>query len=327
MNSAQKSVLCVGGAGYVGSAVARYLSAKGWRVTVLDNLSTGFKGALAPEIEFYQGDYEHAASILPTLMFDGIFIFAGRIRVEESMEKPWLYWNENVFKLIKFLKSLPDRSRVIFSSSAAVYRPSEAPLKESNMLAPTSVYGVTKLAAEEAIKHFAAEKKIKGVCLRYFNAAGAEPDGSHGEAHNPETHLIPRLCRYWLGKEENFTVNGADWPTPDGTCVRDFVHILDLAEGHMKALLWLEHSDKNFDTFNLGSGVGHSILEVINVTRRITGKDRAVTFSHRRPGDPPSLVADITKARQELDWSPRYSLEEIIKSAMLWHSERGVYEA
>jgi UDP-glucose-4-epimerase GalE len=232
------------------------------------------------------------------------------------MSYPWHFWNENVFKLTTFLNNLPENSKVVFSSSAAVYKPSQTKLTEESSCEPTNVYGVTKLAAENVLKHF-SESKISAVCLRYFNAAGGELDGSAAENHSPETHFIPRLCLHYMGRISDFKIYGTDYPTKDGTCIRDFVHILDLAAGHLKAIEYLS-SNSGFRVINLGSGIGYSLYDVIEEFEGLVGKKVSIEIGPRRHGDPPFLVADISKAKQLLNWQPRFSLRDMLKSQLTW---------
>ncbi|MCS6893450.1 MAG: UDP-glucose 4-epimerase GalE [Deltaproteobacteria bacterium] len=312
-------ILCVGGAGYVGSATVRMLCKNEYDVSVLDNLSSGHRKAVPPGIDIYNLDYGDCSKDF-LARFDAIFIFAGKIRVDESMTDPWAYWNENVFKLAKFIENVKPGSLIIYSSSAAVYKPKNTPISEYDSYGPTSVYGITKLAAENLLEHYSKEeKKIRTVCLRYFNAAGAAENSSFGESHDPETHFIPRLCSYSLGRLPSFAIFGNDWDTEDGTCVRDFVHINDLAKGHILALEKLNNSNWDFEVFNLGSGVGYSLKQVVREFGKIINKSISVDYSARREGDCQSLVADISKAKEMLGWYPAHDLNSILLSAWNWH--------
>ncbi len=315
-------ILCVGGAGYIGSFVARGLHSKGYQVEVLDNLSSGHRAALFTEIKLHHIDYGEVSEEFLS-GFNYFILLAGKIRVDESMDNPWLYWHENVFKLANFLDKIPQDSVVIYSSSAAVYKPKNHPLKESDYLGPSSVYGATKAAAESLIEHLALDKnKIRAICLRYFNAAGASADGKFGEDHSPETHLIPLLCKFALGQTERFVIFGDDWETADGTCVRDFIHVEDLAAAHILALEFLKKSDARFEVINLGAGTGFSVKQVISELETILQRKLKIEVSAKRPGDVPFLVADIQKAKDLLNWSPSFTLSDILKSALQFHKSK-----
>ena len=308
-------VLVCGGAGYIGSFVVKALLKMDYELAVVDNLSAN-PHPLPPGVKLIQIDYgdDKIADLTPE--FDCFFIFSGKISVSESMSNPWLYWSENVFKLANFLEHVPVGAKIVFSSSAAVYRPQEDPLTEDSECLPSSVYGVTKLAAESVIKNF-PHKRFSAVCLRYFNAAGGEPDGSVAENHSPETHFIPRLCLHYKGLIDDFKIFGNDYPTKDGSCIRDFVHVLDLAEAHVKALEFIS-SRETFEVINLGNGKGYSLFEVVREFEKIIGEKLPVEISSKRPGDPPFLVADITKAQKLLNWYPKFKLADILQSQLAW---------
>ncbi|MCX7952690.1 MAG: UDP-glucose 4-epimerase GalE, partial [Deltaproteobacteria bacterium] len=268
-------------------------------------------------------DYGDLTSVSSDLLsrFDVFFLFAGKINVEESMKNPWLYWNENVFKLINFLEILPQKAFIVYSSSAAVYEPQNFPLTEECGKKPVNVYGVTKLAAEEVLLQYCELKELRVVCLRYFNAAGADLEGTHGEDHHPETHFIPSLCLYTLGILKDFSIYGDNWPTKDGTCVRDFIHVLDLADAHVKAVDYLVGTDNNFSCFNVGSGCGYSLLEILKCFQKILNRELNISISNPRDGDMPYLVADISKIKSVMGWQPRFGIDTILETAFSWHKK------
>ncbi len=313
-------VLVVGGAGYIGSVTVAELLDAGHRVTVLDDLSYGHLSALDSRARFVQGNTANAAALESAFAsnIDAVIHFAAFISVGESMAEPGCYFENNVARTIFLLNAMVKHNvrRFVFSSTAAVFgEPEYLPLDERHPLRPVNVYGETKLIVEQMLRWYDECCGIKYVALRYFNACGATE--SLGENHDPETHLIPIVLEVAQGKRPAVPLFGDDYPTPDGTCVRDYVHIADLAQAHVLAL---DYAAGRSGCFNLGSGHGHSNLEVIEAVRRVTDLPVLVDVQPRRAGDPPSLVASSELARSELGWKPRYEdLDAIVASAWKWH--------
>jgi UDP-glucose 4-epimerase len=308
-------LLVTGGAGYVGSVCTAVLLEAGHRVIVLDDLSTGHRDAVPTDCEFVEGDAaEHAEAILADGV-DGVLHFAARSLVGESVAHPELYWLGNVVTSVRLLEAMRRHGtpRLVFSSTAATYgQPATVPITENAAAVPTNPYGATKLAIDTAIGNYAAAHGLAAVSLRYFNAAGAYQ--RYGERHATETHLIPIVLQVACGERQQVQVYGADYPTPDGTCVRDYVHVADLAQAH---LLALEHAvPGQHDIYNLGNGTGFSVLDVIEACRQVTGQPIPARYTDRRPGDPPTLVASNLLARTELGWTPqRTELATIVGDA------------
>jgi len=317
--------ICIlGGAGYIGSVTVERLLAAGHRVIVYDNLSTGHRRAVPPDVPFVQGDHGDAALLKDTLQRYGceaMMHFSALSLVGESIQNPFLYYENNVVKGVALLQAALDAGvrHFIFSSTAAVYgEPASIPIREDAPLNPTNPYGNTKLAFERLLADVAQVSDLRFVSLRYFNAAGATEHC--GEDHNPETHLIPLILQTAAGRRPAIQVFGNDYPTPDGTCIRDYIHVEDLADAHLLALEYLENGGET-DIFNLGNGQGFSVLEVIEAARRVTGKQIPLKIAARRPGDPAILVASSEKIRQRLSWQPHHPrLDAIISSAWLWHT-------
>lgn len=318
-------VLVTGGAGYVGSHAVLALAQAGHRVTVLDDLSSGHAQAVH-EAELVVGDFTDR-DVLDAVLesrgpFDAVMHFAALVQVGESVAQPGRYFQANVAGTVELLQALVRHGipRFIFSSSAAVYgEPQQVPIPEEHPLAPTSPYGESKRLVEAMLPHFERAHGLRWACLRYFNAAGADPQGRTGERHDPETHLIPLVLQAALGRRQSIDIYGADWPTPDGTCIRDFVHVSDLACAHVLALEYLAEGGDS-SAFNLGSGEGWSVRQVIETCRRVTGRAIPVREAPRRPGDPAVLVASATKARRVLGWRPAFpTLEQTVQSAWDWH--------
>ncbi|MBK8134997.1 MAG: UDP-glucose 4-epimerase GalE [Chloroflexi bacterium] len=324
-------VLVSGGAGYIGSHVVYELIEQGHNVVVYDNLSAGHRDAVHPRAEFFRGDLldmpalaaffaSHARMNLPP--FDGVLHFASHIQVGESMRDPFKYLRDNVSAMINLLDACTSTgvNRFILSSTANLYdNPEHLPITEDEKLIPGSVYGETKYIGERLLMWMDRIYGLKSCCLRYFNASGAQMEGKIGEDHDPETHLIPLILQVALGKREQVDVYGTDYDTPDGTCIRDYVHVTDLADAHILALEALK--DGQSRVYNLGSGSGYSVMEVIETARRITETEIPVVMVGRRAGDLPVLVADSTKIKAELGWTPRYTdLATIVRTAWNWHS-------
>lgn len=315
-------VLVTGGAGYVGSISTESLLAAGHSVTVLDSVVTGHRAAVPSEARFIKGSVLDQALVENALREDGIEAVlhcAGRLLVGESVEQPALYYRENVLGGISLLDAMRavTVSRIVFSSSAAVYgTPRSIPIEESEVPAPINPYGETKRAFEGMLAWYANAYGLRSVSLRYFNVAGATDE--RGEDHDPETHLIPNVLRAALDGPP-LTIFGADYPTPDGTCVRDYIHVEDLADAHISALQLTEASPPSLEICNLGSGSGFSVLEVIQAAESVVGRKIPHTFGPRRAGDPPVLVASNEKAARMLGWHPRRgSLEQMVGSAWRW---------
>jgi UDP-glucose 4-epimerase len=320
------NILVVGGAGYIGSHMTRKLLRNGYEVVVLDNLSSGFADAVtdAPLVIGSISDEKLLKSLLKDNKFSAVMHFASSISVGESVTNPAKYYSNNVFATFSLLESIRANgiNKFIFSSSAAVYgKPAYLPIDEKHPLCPISPYGRTKLIIEELLKDYDKAYGLKYTCLRYFNAAGADAEGSIGERHDPETHLIPLVLQVLSGRRENFALYGDDYDTPDGTCIRDYVHVDDLCEAHLLALKKLLNGSSSA-IYNLGYGTGYSVNKVIDSCKKITGRQMKILKKGRREGDPPSLVADATAARSELNWNPVFdNLDKIIEHAWAWEKK------
>lgn len=319
------SVLVTGGAGYIGSHTVRELQKAGFQVVVLDNLSTGHAAAVPPGIPVIVGDIRDQAlvsEVCKAHRVSAVVHFAASSLVGESMRDPGRYYNNNVAGTLALLDTLGRQGvrRIVFSSTAAVYgEPEKWPITEDMATAPTNVYGRTKLMIEAMLADYAAAYGLAYVSLRYFNAAGAEEGGVAGEDHSPETHLIPLVLQTASGQRPAIDIYGSDYPTPDGTCIRDYIHVLDLADAHVRAVQHLG-SGNGPKIYNLGSETGYSVRQIIDTARAITGVDFPVRKAPRREGDPAVLVASSARIREELGWKPRRSgLDAIISSAWLWH--------
>ncbi len=316
-------VLVTGGAGYIGSVVADRLLRSGHAVTVLDNLSKGCRQAVPAKAEFVlgdTGDEKLLDQILASGGFDAVLHFAAFIEAGESMTAPEIYFENNSARTLTLLRAMLRRRvlRFVFSSTAAVYgEPRQTPILEDEPLEPTNAYGESKLLVERMLSWFHRSHGLRYASLRYFNAAGAVE--SHGEAHHPETHLIPLILQVALGQRESISIYGTDYPTRDGTCVRDYIHLEDLATAHLLALSGLEKHSRLI--CNLGSGSGFTVREVIEIARKVSGHAIKAVESPRRPGDSAVLVASSEKIKRLLGWDPRRSdLETIVRSAWEWHS-------
>jgi len=319
------SILVSGGAGYIGSHTVIILVEQGYKPVVLDSLVTGHRQSVSLGVPFYQGDIADShlvRKIVECEHVSAVIHFAARSLVGESAEKPDLYFEENTAKTNRFVSSLIESGvkRLIFSSTAATYGiPDEVPIPESAPTNPINPYGFSKLMIEQSLAWLEKAYGLKWIALRYFNAAGAALDGSLGEDHIPETHLIPLILKTALGQREAINVFGTDYSTPDGTCLRDYIHVLDLAKAHILALEALE-AGIGSGVFNVGTGSGYSVKEIIETAREITGQTIPVLESPRRPGDPDKLVAKVEKIQTLLGWTPKHSsLEQIMESAWAWH--------
>ncbi len=315
------NIFVTGGAGYIGSATAEALIKAGHSVTVYDSLVTGHRAAVPSGAKFIHAslDDSHAlAETLTTAKYDAIMHFAAFIEAGESMKDPGKFFRNNLINSLQLMEIAVQAGvkKLVFSSTAAVYQSSQEPLKEESPLGPVNVYGHTKLMSEQALEWYRRIHGLHFAALRYFNACGASP--GRGEAHQPESHLIPRVLQIALGQAESATIFGTDYPTPDGTCIRDYIHIADLVSAHMLALNALEKRDKMI--YNVGSGNGFSVREVIETARKVTGHAIPAVESPRRPGDSARLVASPKKIISELGWKPTHTnMQEILSSAWEWH--------
>jgi len=314
-------ILVVGGAGYIGSICSAVLLDEGHQVVIFDNLSEGHRRALDPRAEFVEGDLVDRQSIEKTLAKhrpDAVMHFAANALVGESMQNPSKYFRNNIANGLNLLDAMISAGveKIIFSSTCAIFGPPErVPIDEMMPAGPISPYGESKLAFEKILRWYGEIHGLKFVSLRYFNAAGASTN--FGEDHRLETHLIPNVLKVALGEKPNVEIFGTDYETPDGTCIRDYIHILDLARAHILAL-----SSPKSDFFNLGTGGGASVREVIDSCRKVTGRKIDIVEKPRRPGDPPRLIASSEKIKRELGWKPQFqSLDAIIESAWKWHQK------
>ncbi|WP_288194222.1 UDP-glucose 4-epimerase GalE [uncultured Methanobrevibacter sp.] len=316
-------ILITGGAGYIGSHVNKALNKAGYETVVLDNLIKGFEDFVKWGV-FVEGDYgdeELLNRIFKEYDIEAVMHFGAYISVAESVEYPKAYLENNYEKTLTLIKAMKDNGvkNLIFSSTAAVYgSPVEIPIKETHQLKPINPYGKSKLLVEEYLK---SQDDINYVIFRYFNASGDDPDCEIGELHEPETHLIPLILDAALGRRDSISVFGDDYDTEDGSCVRDYIHVNDIANAHIEGLRYLENGGEN-NVFNIGNGRGFSVKEVISVVKKVTGKDFPVNIEGRRPGDPGTLVADSNKIHEVLGWTPEYdTLESIIETAWMWHQK------
>ena len=320
-------ILVLGGAGYIGSHAVRQLRENHIEVVVVDNLETGHLKSVPSEVPFYQVDIRNKTALLAVFekeKVDGVLHFAANSLVGESMTNPLKYYNNNVGGAQTLLEVLVESKvkYIVFSSSAATYGDiKDMPITEEVATCPTNTYGETKLAIEKMLKWTSKAHDIHYVCLRYFNVAGADFRGDIGEAHTTETHLIPLILQGPLGQRPYISVFGDDYPTPDGTCIRDYIHVTDLVEAHLLALNYLMSGGKS-DIFNLGSNNGYSVLEMIEAARKVTGHPIPLQIDKRRMGDPAKLIASSKKAKEILAWAPKHTdLEEMISSAWKWHKQ------
>ncbi|MDH3360273.1 MAG: UDP-glucose 4-epimerase GalE [Desulfobulbaceae bacterium] len=322
-----KKILITGGAGYIGSHMLKLLCSLGYSVVTLDNLSNGHRDAVRGG-EFVEGDLADRA-LLGRLFadgnFDGVMHFASFIQVGESVSDPAAYYRNNFSNTQNLLDAMVahDVKSLVFSSTAAIFgEPDYTPIDEQHVKQPVNPYGRTKLMVEQMLADYDLAYDLKSICLRYFNAAGADPEGELGERHDPETHLIPLILQAASGRRDSVTVFGDDYETSDGTCVRDYIHVSDLCDVHHLAIQKLLN-DKVSDAFNLGNGKGFSVQEIIDIAAKVTGAKIEVIKGARRSGDPAVLVADSSRARDELGWQPKFSrLEDIVRHAWQWEEKQ-----
>lgn len=321
------SVLVAGGAGYIGSHTAKQLRAAGMRHVIVDNLSTGHRSALRFG-DFVEGSIEDRDLIRRVVKEYGVqsaILFAGYIAVGESTKNPRKYYQNNVAAALAFFEALLESGvrNVVFSSSAAVYGiQDKVPISEDASMNPISPYAETKLFIEQVLRAYSLSDGMRSVCLRYFNAAGADPEGEVGESHDPETHLIPLAIFAALGRGP-LSVFGVDYPTADGTAIRDYIHVTDLAEAHIAAVKYLRAGGET-TSINLGTGAGLSVRQVMQMVEQVSGVPVPANYGPRRDGDAPALVADPGKAHRLLNWTPRHSsIESIVRTAWAWHSKQG----
>lgn len=319
------AILVLGGAGYIGSHTVYELIDAGRDVVVADNLLTGFRAAVHPKARFYQADIRDRAAmdkLFQTEHIDGVIHFAASSQVGESMSDPLKYYDNNLHGTMVLLSAMVAHGvdKIVFSSTAAAYgEPEQVPILETDRTVPTNCYGETKLSMERMMAWVSQAHGLRYVALRYFNAAGAHPSGSIGEAHTPETHLIPIILQVPNGQRDKVSIFGGDYPTRDGTCVRDYIHVTDLAQAHILALDYLLAGGEN-NVFNLGNGVGFTNKEVVEVARSVTGHPIPAEIAPRRAGDPAQLVASSEKAKAVLGWKPKYDdLNTIVATAWKWH--------
>lgn len=324
------AILVTGGAGYIGSHSVLTLQRAGYEVIVLDNLVYGHQDLVETVLKTKlivgnTNDRELLRQIFAEHQIDAVMHFAAYAYVGESVTMPAKYYHNNVVGTLTLVEAMLEAKidKFVFSSTCATYgEPDSVPITEDQPQNPINPYGATKLMVERILQDFSHAYNFRSVCLRYFNAAGADPEGNLGEDHNPETHLIPLVLQTALGQRKSVSIFGTDYDTPDGSCVRDYIHVLDIAQAHILALEYLLQ-DGQTDVFNLGNGSGFSVKEVIETARKITGKEITAILGDRRPGDPPALVGSGAKAKSILGWQPAYSnLDDIIAHAWRWHQKR-----
>ncbi|WP_043932670.1 UDP-glucose 4-epimerase GalE [Bacillus sp. EB01] len=320
-------ILVTGGAGYIGSHVTKDLLDIGHKVAILDNLSTGHLKAVDKRAHFIfgdMGDEKLLDKIFSTLPIKAVMHFSANCLVGESVKNPLKYYENNVSKTLVLLKTMTqfNINKIIFSSTCATYGlPTTEVLSEDHPTNPINPYGHSKLMIETILKDLYTSTGLNFVVLRYFNAGGAHFSGEIGEDHEPETHLIPNVLKHLQGKTDSIEIFGTDYNTPDGTCIRDYIHVSDLSNAHILALEYLISKHKCSETFNLGNGMGYSVMDVIKTCEAVTNKRAVIQFLGRRSGDPPKLVASSEKVKKVLGWSPKYCLDQIIQSAWSWHKK------
>lgn len=319
-------ILVVGGAGYIGSQMVKQLLKANYEVVVFDNLSTGYRDAVVGG-EFVLGDLANRESLKQLFeqhSFEGVMHFASFIQVGESVLKPSKYYRNNLSNTLNLLDVMVEHEvkKLIFSSTAAIFgEPQYIPLDEKHPKQPINPYGLSKWMVEQILQDYDSAYNFKSVCLRYFNAAGADPDGEMGERHIPETHLIPLILQAASGRREKITIYGEDYETPDGTCIRDYIHVVDLCQAHLLALEQLLNNQPSA-VYNLGNGEGFSVRQVIDTAKKITHKKIKIEMGERREGDPARLVADSSQAKIALQWQPRYAdLQIIVADAWRWEQK------
>lgn len=321
-----KTILVTGGAGYIGSHTLFELIEQGFKTIVIDSLENGHKEFLPSQTKFFKINLLNLQKIKKVFKenkIDAVIHFAGYIAVGEGERNPHKYYSNNIISTLNLLEAMLSYGvkKIVFSSSAAVYGiPKKIPIKEDSPTFPINVYGKTKLFIENILKDYFNAYNLSSISLRYFNAAGADPKLRTGEWHNPETHVIPLLLES-ITEKKTFNIFGDNYDTPDGTCIRDYIHVCDLAAAHVLAVKKLLKKTKINEAINLGSNTGYSVKELVKTVERITGKKAKVKTSPRRPGDPPILIADNLKAQRILGWKPKYNLTEIIKTAWEWHKK------
>lgn len=322
------SILVLGGAGYIGSHTVYELIERGREVVIVDNLQTGFKELIHPKAKFYQGDLRDESfldQVFEKEKIEGVIHFAANSLVGVSMKEPLDYYDNNVYGMIVLLRVMKkhDVKHIVFSSTAATYgEPKRVPIEEEDDTFPTNPYGETKLTMEHMMRWCDSAYGMSFVALRYFNACGAHPNGRIGELHDPETHLIPLILKVALGERDAINIFGNDYDTKDGTCIRDYIHVCDLADAHIKALDYLQ-SGQPSQIINLGNGEGYSVLDIISAVREVTKDDITVNMCERRAGDPAKLIANNKKALSILNWTPKYTdIKEIISTAWNFYVNR-----
>jgi UDP-glucose 4-epimerase len=317
-----KKILVTGGAGYIGSNCVKFLQKSGYAPIVLDNLIYGHKESISPEVKFIEGDLSNKNllnEIFKKQNIDAVIHFAAYTYVGESVKNPKKYFENNYVNGLNLLNTMVKNNvkKIVFSSSCAIFgEPNQIPISENMEKKPINPYGLTKKMFEDTLDYYDKAYNLKSICLRYFNAAGA--DFGIGEDHNPETHLIPLILQTLLGKRKNIKIFGTDYNTKDGTCIRDYIHISDLSKAHILALDYLFKKNKS-EKYNLGSEKGFSVKEIINKCEEITNRTIPIIEDKRREGDPPMLISDSKKIKEQLKWKPIFNLDEIISSAWKWH--------
>jgi UDP-glucose 4-epimerase len=319
-------IFITGGAGYIGSHMVAALGEKEHDVLVYDNLSTGYRDSLlyGSLVVGDLADTDLLGKTLHDFKPDAVMHFAGFIQIAESVKKPLKYYNNNSKNTFNLLSAMIEHNvrDIIFSSTAAVYGlPKNVPVTEEETVRPINPYGWSKLFVEKVLEDLSLAGQLRSISLRYFNAAGADPQARIGERHDPESHLIPLVLKAAKGERKDITIYGTDYTTPDGTCIRDYIHVMDLVEAHVLALQYISDGGSS-DVMNCGYGHGYSVSQVLDIARRVTGIDFPITKSRRREGDAPILIADSSKIRQKLNWKPRYDdLEYIVKTAWEWEKK------